>query len=270
MRTGALEVLTGYATAPSTSDTALTMASGNSLTIRNTPGRAYIVGAWGDFQADGIINIRSPRMHDNVRGIQFSVEAALVRNLIGNFAQPLLAQDTLTVTCQGSGTGGDIETVSLLVYYDALPGSNGIFITPDELQRFGKNQMGIPNTLASGTSGGYSGEEAINAEADLMKANTYYALIGHTNAVQAATIRVRSVDFGNLGVGMPGDTEASRTGNFFVELSQRFRLPLIPVVNSANKGATLIDCAQDENGADPIVATQWVELDKAFNPASLA
>jgi tetratricopeptide (TPR) repeat protein len=47
---------------------------------------------------------------------------------------------------------------------------------------------------------------------------------------------------------------------WFKRLSDRYNLPLIPVINSANKGATLVDCVNDENGGTANVVIWLLEL----------
>jgi len=260
----ALELLTGFVTAPSTTLTALTMASGNSLTVRNTnnQGIVALIDAWADNQAAGILRIKSPRLHDNVQNIRLQIVASEVYPRLPKYLQQLLvSQDTLEVALSGSGTASDIETACMLLYYDDLPGVEARLIDNEELNRRMVNIMTVENTLALGTAGGYSGEEAINAEYDLMKANTDYALIGYLVSAECACVRWRGSDVGNLGVGGPGnETNAELTRSWFADLSLRTEIPMIPVFNSANKAGILIDGAQDENGADVTVQSIFAEL----------
>lgn len=260
----ALEIITGFVTAPGTTFTALTLAAGNSLTIRNTDLETDIrmLNAWSDQQAAGNLRIRSPRLHDNVQGIRlFSVASEVEPLLPMQGPQKLISQDQLTVELTGSAVAGDIETACLLIYYHELPGINARFITPDELNSRGVNVMATENTLALGTLGGYSGEESIVAEFDNFKANVDYALVGYLTSAECACIRWRGSDTGNLGIGGPGnELRKQLTANWFVHLSEMFDLPLIPVFNSANKNAILLDGAQDENGADPTVTSILVQL----------
>jgi len=260
-----LELLTGFVTEPGTTLTALTMASGNSLTIRNATrdSKISLIQVWVDSQAAGIFRVRSPQLHDNVQGLRFRHVLSEVDPLMADgFAQPLKAQDTLVAELSGSATAGDIETACLLVYYADLPGINGRFIAPDALAERTCNILTIENTLSLGTSAGYSGEEAINAEFGLLKANTDYAILGYHVSAECAAIRYRGIDFGNLGLGGPGN-EASKqlTGNWFARLSRRHNLPLIPIFNSANSAGVLVDGAQDENGDDVTLTTILCQLD---------
>lgn len=267
----AMELLTGFVTAPSTAQTALTMATGNSLTIRNAAlsSKVNLLTAWTDNQLRGILRIKSPKLHDNVQGIRLGVNANIVQPLIDpTFLQPLFPQDTLTVDLSGSATGGDLETACLLVRYDDIPGPSGRFIGLQELKSRGVNEISIENSLATGTGGGYTGEEAINADFDMFKANTDYALVGYLLSPVAgqtdggcACVRWRGVDTGNLGVGGPGtDLLKELTQKWFVWLTERTGFPCIPVFNSANRAGILLDAAQDENGLDVIVNSIFVEL----------
>jgi len=267
----ALQLLTGFVTAPDTTQTALTMAAGDSLTIRNAAidSPVRLLTAWVDCQIRGILRIRSPKLHDNVQGIRMDTIASEVQPLLpAGHTQRLYPQDTLTVDLSGSATAADIETACLLLYYPDLPGQAGRFITPEDAKSRMVNLIGVENSLATGTAGGYSGEEAINADFDLMKANTDYALLGYTVSPVAGqtvgeclAVRYRGVDTGNLGVGGPGtDSDRWLTNRWFVWLSRQCGLPLIPVFNSANKAGILVDAAQDENGVDVLVTSIFAEL----------
>lgn len=260
----ALELLTGFATAPSTTYTALTMASGNSSTIRNADLSKGIrlLQTWVDVQAAGNWRIRSPKLHDNVQGINLNTSASDVTPLLPwHTPQRLYPQDVLTLEITGSATAGDIETACLLVHYEDLPGNAARLVGPDEIMRRGVNYVTVNNTLATGTAGGYSGEEAINAETDLLKANTDYALMGYVVSAECAAVRWRGADTSNLGVGGPGnETLRHVTSEWFLRLALRFNMPLIPVFNSANRGGILVDAAQDENGTDVTVSSIFVEL----------
>ena len=105
----ALELLTGFVTAPSTTLTALTMGSGNSLTIRNAPsGMTRLLSAWTDSQGIGQLQIKSPRMHDNVQGITIGTQISEAQPLTPwGMPQQVYPQDTLSALLSGSATAGD-------------------------------------------------------------------------------------------------------------------------------------------------------------------
>jgi len=260
----ALELLTGIATAPGTTFTTLTMAAGNSATVRNAPleRRVWLLQAWVDAQGAGTFRIRSPRLHDNVQGIRLDTTTGYpVPLLPWGTPQRLVPQDTLVLEITGSATSGDIETGCLLVWYEDLPGVSSRFIDVATLKSRMANLLTVENTLALGTAGGYSGEEAINAEFDLMKANTDYALLGYLVDAECAAVRWRGSDIGNIGVGGPGEPDIRElTKDWFVVLTEKYGIPLIPVFNSANRPGILVDGAQDENGTDVTVTSIFAEL----------
>jgi hypothetical protein len=270
----ALEIIGGYATAPSTTFTALTMFTGNSLAIRNAPleSDVKLLQAWVDAQGAGCLRIRSPRLHDNVQGIRlYTVVSEVAPLLPWGFPQKLIPQDTLVAELTGSATSGDIESAALLIYYSDLKGVDARLASVDDVLRRMVNIVTVENTIATGTGGGWTGEEALNAEFDLLKANTDYALLGYLVSAECLAVRWRGVDTGNLGVGGPGH-EALKgvTANWFVRLSQAYGMGLIPVFNSANKAGILVDAAQDENGADVTLTSIFAEIGPAGAVAAAA
>lgn len=263
----AMEIISGVAVAPGATITALTMAAGDSLTIRNfVEGKASLLTAFQSGQTTlGQFQIRSPRLHDNNRGIQFlNPVAHSYAPLWLPKLQELVAQDQLFVGLSGSAGALDQMLASLLIYYDNLPGVEGAFITPEELKAQGVDIMTCVNTLTSATGGTYEGAVAINATNDLMKANTNYALVGYEISVAAHAVTWRGSDTGNLRVGGPARINADfDTRNWFVALSQMSGLACIPVFNSANKANTFVEVVQDENAAASTVTSIFVELGAA-------
>lgn len=267
-----LEIIGGLVTAPDVTQTNLTMFTGNSLTIRNIAGAApaKLLTHWVDKQTRGLVRIRSPRLADNVQGLRFDDIASEVQPLLDPlFAQNVYSQDQLTVDLSGSATGGDIESWCGLIFYPDAAGVNSRLIDAAALKgRFTGDLFTVENSLATGTAGGWSGEEAISADFDLLRANTDYALVGYLvspvagqTVGECAAVRWRGTDTGNYGVGGPGtDTDRWLTHRWFVWLSERSGYPCIPVFNSANKGAILVDAAQDENGLDVLVTSIFAVL----------
>jgi len=255
----AYELLSGHVTAQS-SLTNWTLHTGVTLTIRDIPGRISLLGVWTDQQAAGQIRILSAlAMHDQSRGLTFNNISANVRNLL-HYSQELRANETLTVQQSGSATAGDIESGCLLVGYEGLQGR---FITPAELaERSTGKVVAVENTLALGTAGGVSGEEAINAESDLLISGVDYALVGYHVNAECTAIRWRNTTTTlNLPVGGPGNpTAKEETGMWFIWLSHYYGIPAIPVFNFTDKGGILIDGIQDENGVDPVVNSIFVQL----------
>lgn len=262
----ALEIIAGDITGVVAAGTytGITPHSGNSLTVRNAAegSDVRLLTAWADTQVTSSLRIRSPRMHDNVQGFRAEVVASQVVPLIDPAVpQKLIPQDVLAIEIDESAAAGDIQTACALIYYADLPGIEGRFIGLEALKSRLRNVLTVENTIDSGVGGDWLGSEAINAEFDLLKANTDYALLGYLVSVECAAVRYRGSDIGNLGIGGPGnETQQSITRNWFVWLTERSGIDLIPVFNSANKAAVLIDVAQDENAGDPVVTTILAEL----------
>lgn len=259
----AIELITAINTAPGATPVAAAAVSGNSFTVRDSRRPIKMIGLWTTRQANGVARIVSPRLHDNVIGIQ--VEAGAGTQVIHSPVTPqlLYAQDLLSVQQSGSAVAGDIEHASYLVAYDDLPGVDSRFISATEMNRRAVNLYMQVLTLTPNANGGYSGSVAMSSAEDSFKANTSYALCGYqVNGNQCHAVRFVGPDWGNLGVGGPGRVAAGRnnTDKWFLDLSDMYGAPAIPVMNSANKGLTTVDVVQNENAAAPIVTLIWVEL----------
>jgi len=260
----ALQVQTYQGTAINTTLAALAAVAGDSLAVPNFQiGKtALLMQVWADVQAAGTLRIRSPKMHDNVNGIRIDTIASDPRPLMPwGAAQPLYPNDSLIVELAGSATAGDIEYVSLLEWFEDMPGVQGRLFDWAQIRPRIEQVLTVENTIATGTGGGYTGAEAINAEIDQFQQGIDYAVLGYKVDTETATVGWRAVDFGNLRIGGPGEeTEADILSNWFVRLSNEYQRPCIPVFNGSNKGSVLIDAAQDENGADTTVTTYLARL----------
>ena len=260
----ALEILTGIVTAPGTTETPLVMDSENSLSIRYADPGADIrlLNMWAHVQGTGIFKVHSPKFHDNVQGLRFrTVVDSPVPFLPWDMNQKLYPQDDLIATLSGSATGGDIESACLLIYYSDLPGVQARLTTSDAVRGSMVNLFVCEVSLTLGTSGNYSGVVAINDDFDLFKANTDYAIMGYTVSTNCACIRIKGSDTGNLGIGGPGNSDKPElTRRFFANMADATGLPMIPVINSANKFGIFVDGATDENGATVYVSLIMAQI----------
>ena len=269
----AIDTVVGTATAPGAVFTAVTVAAGDSLAVRNTnPGVGiWLLNMWGFNNVSGVLRLHSPRMHDNVQGIRTQVIAATPLPLIGHYPlQRLFPQDTLIEELTGSGVAGNIETGILSIYYEDLPGISGRFMSPDDLQRRGVNVLTVEVDVAPGVAGGYSGASALNKNFDLLKANTDYALLGATFSANVGAVTIKGADSGNLRQAIPGlSTMPQLTKDWFTRLSRGSNLPLIPVYNSANKAGITIEGVASQAGTAFNTSLNLVELAPPSGPAPL-
>lgn len=263
----AIDTISGFVTAPSTTLTALTMATGDSLSVRNCDlsKKIYLLDFWSFNQVAGVMRIRSPKLHDNVQGLRNRVVAASVMpHAPQTFKQVLYPQDTLIVEQSGSAVGGQIESSSLLVYYEDLPGAAGRFIGVDDLNKLGVNIIEQEIALTPGAGGGYTGQAAINATFDNFKANTDYALLGALADARGCSVCFRGADTANLRVSVPAEPNTQQmTREWFVRLARAYGLPTIPVFNSANKSAINVDAVQNQAAGAINVTAIMVELAKS-------
>ena len=243
-----------------------TIFTGDSFQIRNTNGNqpAWLVQIWSDHQVAGQVRVRSPKFHDNVDGIRFRAQVGVLNPQVPEGAlQMLYPQDVLTGELAGSGVAGDIESVLLSIYYPDLPGANANLRTWDQVKPRIKNLVGMRIAMTIGSTAGYNGARAINADVDLLKANTYYALLGGTTDVETAAITVKGPDTSNLRVAFPAENQIPHvTAGWFKRLSMATGFPLIPIINSANKGATQVEVVGDENGGTANTTLWLAELDQ--------
>lgn len=239
----AIEVLGFRATNPGAGGAAVTVDSGDSLTIRSFPfdaSSAWLDGIWVQEATAAFVRVTSSRLHDNVQGIRLRPLAAVARDLLGDeLRQRLYPQDTLGVTLAGGAA--ETDAGALLLYYEELPG-----IT-QRLGTWAGIQSRIANiltqevaTASAATAGDWPGGTNLNATFDLLKPNVDYALLGYETDTACTTIAVKGPDTGNLKIGGPGTTEALETRSWFVRLSRAVGIPYIPVINAAGRAASQV------------------------------
>lgn len=272
----ALEVVTSFVTAPGATLTAAAACTGNSLQIRSADvkSKVFLIEAWGFNQVAGVFRYRSPRLHDAVNGIRLRNPATLVLPrlagaIAGGFKQFLVPQDTLIVEQSGSAVAGQIESNTMLIYYDNLPGVSARLIPDSVLQQYGVNYTTIEVSITAVATGQYGGGVLVSAATQNLKANTDYALLGGQSDTRGTVIRATGVDFGSLGVGFPAEPSiADETINFFQNIANNTQLPTIPVFNSANFGGITVDLQTNQAGGAFIATLLLVELQGGSVPAA--
>lgn len=247
----ALDLVSASATAAAAGGTAMAAVAGDSLAIRSVPfeQKPQILTLWVKSQTSGFVQITHPSGHDQVRDLRMrEVAAANLPLFAPGVTEPLEPQELLSCTISGAAVAGDIELLHMLMYYPTLPGIEARFIDVETLLNRSVVQVTIEDTTTAAAGGAYSGARALNAASDLLRANTDFAIIGaHIGALTGA-LTIRGTDTGNLRVGIPGMAgRPDLTAQWFIYLTEQMGLPLIPVINSANKAAIFIENVQDEN-----------------------
>jgi hypothetical protein len=249
------ELVSWSTTAAGAGGAAAAPLTGDSLTIKNSKGPAYLVGLWASFQADGYLQIVTPTSHDTTRGYRQVVENANVDSLRpGGMALEMQPQELMTITQAGSATAGDVDLGMALIHYPDLPGVNARAIKWGDLMRRAETLTTIQATI-TGAATGYTGAELITAESDLLRANRDYAVLGISTNVPCGALTIIGPDTGYVRTAVPGQaTDADVGRDYFCAQARAFDLALIPVINSGNKASTYLGIVQNENNVSPQIA----------------
>src|SRR5256885_1894216 len=115
----AIDTVTATVTAAAAGGTAAAAVAGDSLIIRSTTGRVRPVNLWIDTDAAGFLQITSPKLPDNTRGLRFRTQVHQPMPLMPFEAmQDLYPVDTLAVTVASVAGAGKIDNTMMMVYYD--------------------------------------------------------------------------------------------------------------------------------------------------------
>src|SRR5579864_2459952 len=257
----AMDTITSQGTAIGATLAATTIAAGDSFTIKNADlsSKVWMLNFWTHNLVAGMVRIRSPKLHDNVDAIRARTLIATLDPLLPlGTRQQFYPQDTEIVELAGSAVGGNIESVVQLMYYEDILGGAGTFIDHAALIARQKTIIGQRLAVTLGTTTGYNGARAINGDNDQFHANTPYAILGISTDIVTAAVCVRGIFNANLRCAVPGHTtEWQLTERFFVKLSDEFKMPLIPVFNSADKAGVLVDAVNNQAGGT-CNATLWL------------
>ena len=263
----AIDTVVGHVVNAGATVTAVTVASGDSLTVRSFGPGAYarlerVIRAGA---SSGIVQVRSPMFHDNVRGIRFtSAEDPTVLLLPPEVGQPLTSQDTLIAEM----TGGTAETdlAALVVYYSNVLGTSARLHSWGDISGNVKSIKPLEvDCTASATIGTWVDTVATETE-NLLHANTDYAVLGYVTDVNCAVVGIKGQETGNLRICGPGTTVTDDTSDYFVKWSNRENTPHIPVINAANIGSVYASVV--DSNASTAVKVQLILAELMQNLAS--
>ena len=253
---------------------ALAAATGDSLAVPNFNAgtKGYLLEAWAGNSANaGEFGIRSPFFHDNIRGMR--LDAMFNPTLSGadgdpqmllgyHVRQPLYRSDTLIVEVNATATNN--VGLGMLQYYEDLDGSDQQLDRFEAIEPYIVNTLGIRVAVTAGAAGDYGSTRALNADDDRLRANVDYAVLGITTQLPVCTISIKAPETSNRRIGLPGHWLQDKSADWFVDISQRYRIAAIPVINANNRGGTFLEAA-DPGGAIATLATvQLAQLDTTY------
>ncbi len=263
----AIDTFVGLAVDPGAVVTAATPANGDRFSVRsyNAPAYARLERVIRGGASSGIIQVRSPLFHDDVRGIRFTTaENPSVMLLPPEMGQPLVSQDTLTVELTGGAAETDIAV--LIAYYSNLAGGSARLHSWGDVSALIANIKPLEiDCLASATPGQWNDTILTNTE-NLLRANTDYAVLGYVTDVAVTCVALKGQDTGNLRIGAPGATRTYDTSDYFIQWSNREGTPHIPVINAANAAGTFASVV--DVGASTAVKVQLILAELSQNLSS--
>lgn len=263
----AIDSVAGFATNPGAALAAVTAATGDSFTVRNFPATATatLEAIVRGGATSGSVQVKSPMMHDNVRGIEYtSAEDPAVFLLPRQIGQRLVPQDTLAVSVSGGGAETDLAV--LRIYYSDLTGGSARLHSWGDISGIIRNIKPVEVDCVTSATVGEWTDTLITTTENLLHANTDYAVLGYVCDVAVAYVAVKGTETNNLRVGGPGTTATDDTADYFVEASDYHQTPHIPVVNSANAGGIYVSTVH--NAASTDVKVQLVLAELSQNLAS--
>ena len=247
---------------------ALTPGNGDSFTIRDyvKGSNAYLLEVWGlDNTSVCQFSIASPRMNDGQRGLFLAVPNGAAIGpaeepqilFPGPVQVPVYNADTIRVAA--NGTTGDAVLLDMLVYYEDLEGSDVKFVSWLNIVNSIEKIFGIEVQPTAGTAD-YGSPVTLDSIDDRLEADKRYAWLGAITDTPVGVIGLTGPDTGRYRVTMPGKVDPTMTGDWFVQLSAKYGLPLIPIIKANNAGSTLIDAVQAAAGDTPTISLILAQL----------
>ena len=255
-----IELLTVQAAGPG-SGAAASAASGDSLIIKNDTSQRgpRILDIIGDLNLTGSADLIRPTTgHDTTRDYKFVVSSDNLSSRVPDgLTLPLSAQENISVSIVGHTSA--TETVCFAIEYPNLRGIDQRLISWDQLQARYKNLITVDVTL-TGAAAGYTGEELVTSESNLLHAMTDYAVLGVVSD-KNNVFYLRGPDTGNTKIPFPCQSAGTSYSDcYWPKMARMHGTSLIPVINSGNKDSTYIGFVQDGTNISPRVSFILAEL----------
>jgi len=235
----AIEMLGFRVANPSTTFTAVTMATGDSNVVRQfTPSAGAVLehvvrqgatsGAW---------RILSPVLHDNVTGLTWIFnETPSIVAMPDFYGEPMQPGDTLTI--QGTGATNETEVGAITINYADVLGLSAMLYMWDDIRPNIEHLKPFEVDCSIGGTAGVWADTLMNATDKQAKADRKYAVLGWTTDTALAAIALHGGETGNVRIGGPGPVTMEDTAYWFIQESNRQGSPHIPVISANNFGST--------------------------------
>jgi hypothetical protein len=240
----AFETIAGGVTTVGGTPTAITMASGDTLGVRNFPdasaGWLENITLHGAVQANiRSARVRSPRMHDNVTGLTFTPGELLSAYAFpAQTRQRLYAADTLIAEING-GAAAEFQELALHIYYDQLPASNADLRSWSDIGPNVISYKSFEVVLGAAAANVWS-DTVITTTDNQLHASSAYAVLGYETNTLMTAVGIKGIATGNLRAGGPGQNSDFPTSEWFVRMSDKHGVPHIPVFQANDRAAMFI------------------------------
>ena len=262
-----LETIGFQATAPDSAGAAASVFTGDTPTVRGAPGTtgARILGVTGYVHAPGFAQIVRASGHDQIRGARYLLTpGSQLTYLLPATNRLSPPGETLAVTIAGSATAGTIERAFIHVFYDNLPNMTQDLVDYDYVRAQAAAEVTVYASLTLGTAGGWSGEEPLTAESDLLRADRRYALLGMASSSPLAVPYIRGPGTAGLRIAAQADVQTKQFApHWWMHLSRITGLPVIPVLHGASRNGWFLGASTDQSGSAATITLHMVELPPA-------
>lgn len=262
----AVETVAFFATNPGAGGLAVTMATGDSNRVRTFSPTAggKILSASRQGATEGFLQIASPALHDNVRGIRFiTSETPTSFALPREIGQPLVFGDTLAITL--SGGAAEVDGGSLTTWYGDLSGIAARLHAWGEISGSVEHIKVLEVDFNTNATAMQWTDTVITTTEDLLNADRSYAVLGFSTDIAMAAVGIKGQETGNLRMCGPGITRTDDTADYFVELSETYGINVIPVISANNKCSLFVSAAAVQTATAAKVCLYLARLATSFS-----
>lgn len=239
----ALDTVLGSVT-NDTSLTAVTLASGDSLSVRSfdDPADARLLACFIQGATLPQLRITSPRFHDNVTGLTFqSTDVQSEFTLPPETGQPLYSVDQLTVSLTSGAANS--SNAALSIFYKNLKGIAADLRSWEDIKPHIINIKAMEVAVTNSATIGAWTDTVITATENQLKADYAYALLGFEESAALTCVGLKGPATGNLRVCAPGAGSTVNLTDYFILMGQKHGIPMIPVFKANDRANTYISTA---------------------------
>lgn len=221
-----------------------TNATGDSLTVRSfdRPAWARLLAATLQGSGTRRLRITSPRMHDNVTGLNWQTSETPSQFLLpSEIGQDLYSVDNLAVQMDAAASS---DTISALhIYYKDLAGVDAQLRSWADIKphMLGEKIVEI-DTTSSATIGAWQ-DTVLTTTDNQLKADYRYAVLGLVTSAAVGVMGFKGPATGNLRACVPGASNTFPLSEYFVRMSEREGIPMIPVFKANDRANSYVSTA---------------------------